>query len=51
MEFQDFLTTIPYLEKEMLPAEAAHLKMMPPERKEIMKNLDLKSKYFLKIKF
>jgi len=44
MEFQDFLTSIPHLEKEILPAEAAHLKMMPPERKEIMKNLDLKSK-------
>jgi len=44
MEFQDFLTSIPHLEKEILPAEAAHLKMMPPERKEIMRNLDLKSK-------
>lgn len=44
MEFQDFLTSIPHLEKEILPAEAAHLKMMPPERREIMKNLDLKAK-------
>lgn len=44
MEFQDFLTSIPHLEKEILPAEAAHHKMMPPERREIMKNLDLKAK-------
>jgi len=44
MEFQDFLTSIPHLEKEILPAEAAHLKMMPPERREIMKTLDLKAK-------
>ncbi len=44
MEFQDFLTSIPQIEKDILPAEAAHLKMMSPERMEIMKSLDLKTK-------
>jgi 8-oxo-dGTP pyrophosphatase MutT (NUDIX family) len=41
MNFQDFLSHIPKIETEMLPAEAAHHLMMPPERADIMKNLDL----------
>lgn len=43
MNFQDFLTHIPKIKAESLPAEAAHQLMMPPERAEIMKNLDLKA--------
>lgn len=41
MDFQDFLNCIPKLEGERLLAEAAHLKMAPPERIELMKNTDL----------
>ena len=42
MNFLDFLAHIPQIKTEVLPAEAAHLLLMPPERAEIMKNLDLK---------
>jgi len=42
MNFQDFLTRILLIETQTLPAEAAHLIMMPPERKDIMKDLDMK---------
>lgn len=41
MNFQDFLSHIPKIETELLPAEAAHRLMMPPERADIMKNIDL----------
>ena len=41
MDFQDFLYRIPKLERELLPAEDAHMLMMPPERAEIMKSIDL----------
>jgi len=41
MNFQDFLTRILLIETQILPAEAAHLIMMPPERKDIMKDLDM----------
>ncbi|WP_309641737.1 CoA pyrophosphatase [Flavobacterium sp.] len=44
MDFQDFLYCIPKLEREPLPAEAAHNIMTPPERKQIMKDLDLEAK-------
>ena len=44
MDFQDFLHCIPKLEREVLPAEAAHSMMMPPERKQIMKTLNLETK-------
>jgi len=44
MDFQDFLHCIPKLEREVLPAEAAHIMMMPPERKQIMKDLNLETK-------
>ncbi|HMI07403.1 MAG TPA: CoA pyrophosphatase [Flavobacterium sp.] len=44
MDFQDFLDSIPKIEKEILPAEIAHRKMSPPERNEIMKTLDLEAK-------
>jgi len=41
MNFQDFLTRILLIETQILPAGAAHLIMMPPERKDIMKDLDM----------
>lgn len=41
MNFQDFLIRILSIENQILPAETAHLIMMPPERKDIMKNLDI----------
>lgn len=44
MDFKDFLNGIPKIESEILLGETAHLKMVPPERKEIMKNIDLESK-------
>ena len=44
MDFQDFLHYISKLEHEVLPAEAAHNLMIPPERKQIMKDLNLESK-------
>ena len=44
MDFKDFLNGIPKIESEILLGETAHLKMVPPERKEIMKNIDLELK-------
>ena len=44
MNFQDFLNGIPKIESEILLGETAHLKMVPPERKGIMKNIDLETK-------
>jgi 8-oxo-dGTP pyrophosphatase MutT (NUDIX family) len=44
MDFQDFLQRIPNLERQALPAEAAHSIMMPPERKQIMKDLNIETK-------
>ena len=41
MNFQDFLNGIPKIESEILLGETAHLKMVPPERKELMKDIDL----------
>lgn len=42
MEFVDFLKYIPKIKTEILLGSVAHEKMVPPERKDIMKNLDLK---------
>lgn len=44
MDFRDFLTGIPKIEKEILLGEAAHLKMVPPERLALMENLDMATK-------
>ena len=43
MDFQDFLHCIPQLEREKLPAEAAHDLMTPPERKDLMKAIDFET--------
>ena len=44
MDFKDFLKYLPKIEKETLMATDAHIIMSPPERKELMKNLNLKDK-------
>jgi len=44
MDFSEFLTHIPKIKNAFLPGENAHAKMSPPERREIMKTLDLKVK-------
>lgn len=44
MDFRDFLIGIPRIESEILLGEVAHMKMVPPERKELMKDLDIGSK-------
>lgn len=44
MDFSEFLKHIPQIETAFLPGEQAHAKMAPPERREIMKTLDLKTK-------
>lgn len=44
MNFTDFLKYIPKIEKETLMATAAHIIMSPPERAELMKDLDLGTK-------
>ncbi|KAB1155677.1 NUDIX hydrolase [Flavobacterium luteum] len=41
MDFQDFLTSIPKMEKEPLLANLAHQIMVPPERAELMRNLNV----------
>lgn len=41
MNFEDFLGHIPKIEKELLHAETAHAIMSPPERKDMMKMIDL----------
>ncbi len=43
MDFQDFLQCIPQLEREKLPAAAAHDLMTPPERKDLMKAIDFET--------
>lgn len=43
MEFIDFLKHIPKIKTEKLLGSLAHEKMVPPERKDIMNNLDLKN--------
>lgn len=44
MDFQDFLKCIPKIEREPLVADLAHQMMMPPERAELMRNLNLEDK-------
>lgn len=44
MDFSDFLKLIPKIETAFLPGEQAHAKMSPPERREIMKTIDIKAK-------
>ena len=44
MDFRDFLIGIPKIEREILLGEAAHLKMVPPERRALMENLDMSTK-------
>lgn len=44
MDFQEFLQCIPKLEKEILPGEAAQDLMSPPERKDLLKKIDLNKK-------
>jgi 8-oxo-dGTP pyrophosphatase MutT (NUDIX family) len=44
MDFQDFMQSIPRIEKEVLLGEAAHAIMSPPERAALVKNLDLATK-------
>jgi len=43
MDFQEFLEYIPKIAKENLPGEEAQQKMMPQERIEIFKRLDMSS--------
>jgi 8-oxo-dGTP pyrophosphatase MutT (NUDIX family) len=40
MEFRDFLEYIPKIAKVTLPGESAHLKMAPPERRELLRTID-----------
>lgn len=44
MDFQDFLNCIPKIEREPLLADLAHQMMMPPERAELMRNLNVEDK-------
>lgn len=44
MEFAEFLSIVPKITKETLPATDAHLIMAPPERAEVIRNID-KSTY------
>lgn len=41
MDFDAFLKYIPKIVKVPLPGESAHFKMAPPERKDLMKKIDL----------
>ena len=41
MDFQDFLSSIPKIEKEQLLADLAHQIMVPPERASLMRNLNV----------
>lgn len=43
MEFKDFLKHIPNITKVSLPAEEAHVKMMPKNRREELRNIDIKN--------
>lgn len=40
-DFDTFLAALPKIINAVLPGEQAHLKMSPPERHELIKNLDL----------
>jgi 8-oxo-dGTP pyrophosphatase MutT (NUDIX family) len=39
MDFMQFLQLLPKIQNESLPGEDAHLKMAPPERRQLMQNL------------
>ena len=41
MKFQSFLDNIPNIQQQKLLGEISHLKMCPPERADLMKNIDL----------
>lgn len=41
MDFSDFLKFVPKIAKESLPSHEAHIKMVPPERIEFLKNHSL----------
>ncbi|RZJ65167.1 MAG: CoA pyrophosphatase [Flavobacterium sp.] len=40
MDFTEFLHLLPKIQNETLPGESAHAKMFPPERQQLMQNLD-----------
>jgi 8-oxo-dGTP pyrophosphatase MutT (NUDIX family) len=40
MDFQTFLNLVPKIKNVSLPGEDAHCKMAPPERAELIKNID-----------
>ncbi len=40
MEFAEFLSIVPKITKETLPATDAHLIMAPPERADVIRNID-----------
>ncbi len=40
-DFEKFITAIPKILNAALPGEDAHIKMAPPERSELIRNLDL----------
>lgn len=40
MDFQTFLKLVPKIKNVSLPAEEAHCKMAPPERADLIKNID-----------
>ncbi|HEX9981220.1 MAG TPA: CoA pyrophosphatase [Flavobacterium sp.] len=40
MDFKTFLQIVPNIAKVALPGDTAHIKMAPPERRELMKKLD-----------
>lgn len=40
MKFQSFLDNIPDIQQQKLLGEISHLKMCPPERADLMKNID-----------
>jgi len=44
MDFQDFIACIPKILSEPLLAEAAHVMMIPNERKDLLKNLNVEDK-------
>lgn len=41
MDFADFISILPKLTKESLPATEAHILMAPPERADLIRNIDL----------
>ncbi len=40
MNFETFMALVPKLANSPLPGEESHLKMAPPERRELMQNID-----------